>query len=170
MRFVEIPYDSPEYRMECELRQTVLRTPLGRSLCDDDLTAERHQRHFGLFLADGTLAACVIAAAISADEVKIRQMAVRTDLQGHGHGRSLMSQLQEILGANGVRHLSLHARSNVAGFYESLGFIKSGNEFTEIGIPHVKMVKSLRADKTESAGECQKGKPPLDSGNPPPLA
>lgn len=143
MRFAEIPYDSPEYRMECDLRHVVLRLPLGMDLYDEDLTAERHQRHFGLFLTDGTLGACAIAVSISADETKIRQMAVRTELQGLGCGRFLMTRLQEILASDGVRHLSLHARSNVAGFYKSLGFTQSGDEFIEVGIPHVKMVKAI---------------------------
>lgn len=143
MHFAEISYDSPEYRMECELRNAVLRVPLGMNLQDEDLTAERHQRHFGLFLTDGSIAACAIAVSISADETKIRQMAVRADLQGRGHGRFLMTRLQEALAAEGVSHLSLHARSHVAGFYESLGFLRTGDEFTEVGIPHVKMVKSV---------------------------
>ena len=145
MHFAEISYDSPEYRMECELRHAVLRVPLGMNLYDEDLTTEREQRHFGLFLTDGSLAACAIAAAISTDETKIRQMAVRADLQGQGCGRTLMSRLEEILTADGVRLLSLHARAHVAGFYESLGFIRSGDEFTEVGIPHVAMVKSVPA-------------------------
>ena len=150
MHFTEIAYGSPEYRMECELRHSVLRAPLGMDLSHEDLTAERDQRHFGLFLTESTLAACVIAAAISDEETKIRQMAVRSDLQGHGHGRSLMTRVQDLLAAGGTRLLSLHARSHVAGFYESLGFTRTGDEFTEIGIPHVKMVKSvpIKNDKT----------------------
>ena len=143
MKFAEIPYDSAEYRLACDLRHAVLRVPLGMDLYEEDLTAERHQRHFGLFLTDETLAACAIAVSISADETKIRQMAVRTELQGRGYGRFLMTRLQEILAGDGVRHLSLHSRSHVAGFYESLGFTQSGDEFTEVGIPHVKMVKSM---------------------------
>lgn len=143
MRFAEISYDSPEYRMECELRQSVLRAPLGLDLYVEDLTPERHQQHFGLFLADGNLAACVIATAIFKAEVKIRQMAVRPDLQGQGLGKFLLTQLQQTLTANGVRHLSLHARSNVAGFYQTLGFTQTGDEFTEVGIPHVKMQKFI---------------------------
>lgn len=145
MRFAEISYDSPEYRMECELRNAVLRVPLGMNLHDEDLTAERKQRHFGLFLTDGALAACAIAVSLSADETKIRQMAVRADLQGQGHGRFLMTRLEETLAGNGISQLSLHARSHVAGFYESLGFTRTGDEFTEVGIPHVKMVKSIPA-------------------------
>ncbi len=145
MHFAEITYDSPEYRLECALRHAVLRVPLGMNLQDEDLTIERHQRHFGVFLTDGALAACAIAVVVSKDETKIRQMAVRADLQGHGYGRFLMTRLQETLAKDGVRHLTLHARSHVAGFYEALGFTRNGDEFTEVGIPHVKMMKDTRA-------------------------
>lgn len=145
MHFVEIAYDSPEYRMECELRNAVLRVPLGMNLQDEDLTAERSQRHFGIFLTDGSLAACAIAMSISADETKIRQMAVREEFQGQGCGRLLMTRLEESLATDGVSHLSLHARLHVAGFYESLGFTRTGGEFIEVEIPHVKMEKFLQA-------------------------
>ncbi|MES2924919.1 MAG: GNAT family N-acetyltransferase [Verrucomicrobiota bacterium] len=147
MRFTEIQYGSPEYRMECELRHAVLRVPLGMNLYDEDLSAESHQRHFGLFLTDETLAACAIAATFSSDEMKIRQMAVRPDFQGLGYGRMLMTMLQDRLAESGIRRLSCHARTHVAGFYESLGFQKSGDEFTEVGIPHVKMERFLERAK-----------------------
>lgn len=143
MRFTEIQHGSPEYQMECELRQAILRVPLGLSLDDEDLGGESRQRHFGLFLTDESLAACAIAVAISRDEMKIRQVAVRTDFQGLGYGRMLMTMLENQLAQSGIRHLSCHARINVVGFYESLGFEKSGGEFSEVGIPHVKMEKSL---------------------------
>ena len=129
--------------MECELRHGVLRAPLGMNLYDEDLSAETHQSHFGLFLPCGTLAACAIAVAVSPDEMKIRQMAVRTDCQGQGYGRTLLTELQHHLAKSGTRGISLHARSNAVGFYEALGFAKSGPEFTEIGIPHVKMARSM---------------------------
>jgi predicted GNAT family N-acyltransferase len=145
MHFAEISYNSPEYRMECELRNVVLRVPLGMNLQDEDLTTECSQRHFGLFLADGVLVACAIAVPIPADEAKIRQMAVREEHQGQGYGRFLLTRLQEALVADNVSHLSLHARLHVAGFYESLGFTRTGDEFIEVGIPHVKMEKFLQA-------------------------
>jgi predicted GNAT family N-acyltransferase len=129
--------------MEYELRQSILRAPLGMDLSRENLRAERDQPHFGIFLCGEILVACVIAATLSEDEIKIRQMAVRSDLQGQGYGRALMIHVQDRLAAGGTRILSLHARSHVAGFYESLGFTRTGDEFTEIGIPHVKMVKSV---------------------------
>ena len=144
MGFAPIQYDSAEYRLECALRQEVLRVPLGLSLFDEDLSAESAQQHFGWFIDDGTLAACAISVILSPVEAKIRQMAVRVDCQGAGYGRMLMTSLERHLGKTGVRHLSLHARLAVAGFYESLGFVKTRGPFIEVGIPHVKMVKEFR--------------------------
>ena len=143
MRFAEIQHGSPEYRMECELRHEVLRVPLGMNLYDEDLCAETQQSHFGLFLPGGTLVACAIAAPVSPGEMKIRQMAVRADSQGQGYGRMLLVELQHHLAKSGIREISLHARSSAVAFYEALGFAKSGPEFTEVGIPHLKMTKSL---------------------------
>jgi hypothetical protein len=40
--------------------------------------------------------------------------------------------------------VSLHARKIVAGFYSRLGYTTIGGEFTEVGIPHLKMEKQLQ--------------------------
>ena len=76
MTFREIHFGSDEYRLECALRDVVLRMPLGLSLRDEDLAREKDQWHYGLFEPDAELVACVIAAPISSTEVSIRQMAV----------------------------------------------------------------------------------------------
>jgi predicted GNAT family N-acyltransferase len=39
----------------------------------------------------------------------------------------------------------LHARLTAIGFYEKSGYVVSGGEFLEVGIPHVKMVKRIAA-------------------------
>ena len=140
MTFIEIHYGSPEYRMECTLRDEVLRIPLGMRLADDDLSSELHQRHFGLLSSDSSLVACAIVVAISSQESKIRQMAVRPDFQGKGYGRILMVHLMQRIAGTGRHQFYLHARAHVSGFYESLGFTPSGPHFDEIGIPHVKMI------------------------------
>ena len=134
--------DSPAYRQECDLRQRVLRAPLGLDLFGEDLTAERSQFHHGLF--DGEkLVACAIAVPLSPQEIKIRQMAVDPAYQGRGFGRQLLEGIEAIWAAKAIRHLSLHARLSAEGFYAKLGFSRAGPEFTEIGLPHVKMVKHL---------------------------
>jgi len=144
MRFQKITFGSDDYRNECELRHEVLRAPLGLSLYDEDLSREQQQMHFGLFEQNNHLVACVIAVAISSTEAKIRQMAVDREHQGKGHGRNIINSLEEHLAQQGYRHLSMHARVTAIGFYEKLGYARAGDEFKEVGIPHVQMEKAIQ--------------------------
>jgi len=142
MTLLEIPYGSEFYQAECNLRHEVLRVPIGLSLHDEDLSSEREQHHFGLF--DGEeLVACVIAVVLSPTEAKIRQMAVRPEHQGKGCGRRVIEGLERHLIEGGVNHFSMHARMSAAGFYGKLGYSKIGEEFSEVGLPHVKMEKRV---------------------------
>lgn len=142
MNFLKIEYGSENYHRECELRDEVLRAPLGLSLWDEDLGGEVDQHHFGL-LDGNALVACVIAVARSPDEAKIRQMAVGPAYQGQGCGRRIMLELERHLGEMGFGWFSLHARMTAVGFYEKLGYSRRGAEFTEVGLPHVRMEKRV---------------------------
>ena len=76
MTVQEITFASEDYRLACELRQAVLRAPLGMNLYDEDLSQEREQLHFGIFDESRCLLACVVAVPVSGTEAKLRQMAV----------------------------------------------------------------------------------------------
>ena len=143
MEFRTIQHGSEDYRRECELRQEVLRAPLGMNLYDEDLSAEKDQLHFGLFDSDGTLLACVIGHVLSPAKVKIRQMAVRTTHQKQGLGRAILHRAETSLAERGYVEFALHARMTALGFYEKLGYVAAGRPFTEVGLPHVLMVKRL---------------------------
>ncbi len=149
MTFREIVFGSDDFRRECELRNAALRVPLGLNLYDENLEPERQQLHFGLFDAAGELVACVIGAPLSPTEAKIRQMAVRGDLQGKGYGRRIMQGLEAQLAHRGFRHLAMHARMTTVGFYAKLGYATVGDEFLEVGIPHVSMEKHIRPSHHE---------------------
>ena len=138
----EIDFGSDQYRLACQLREAVLRRPLGLPLGDDDLRGEAEQLHFGLF-SDNELVACVIAVPLSVGAARIRQTAVVPRCQRQGLARTMMRELEAILSARGFTDLSLHARKSAVGFYEKLGYEAVGEEFTEITIPHRKMVKRL---------------------------
>ena len=142
MIFREIEFGSDDYRKECELRNKVLRIPLGRSLYDEDLSSESQQMHFGIFDERNNLVASVIAVNISSTQARIRQMAVDTEYQGKGYGRSLIRCVEDHLGQMGRVHFFMHARMSAVGFYEKLGYARVGQEFMEVGLPHVKMEKS----------------------------
>lgn len=142
MEFRRIQYDSPEYREELELRNRLLRLPLGLDVYNEDLPAERAQLHYGLF--DGEiLVGCAIAILKSGQHAKIRQMAVDNERQSKGLGRQLLTAVEEDLREKGVQSLELAARAEAVGFYEKLGYHTVGNEFVEVGIPHRQMEKSL---------------------------
>ena len=140
--FYEIPYGSAAYRAACELRQAVLRLPLGLSLYEEDLSIEVTQLHFGLFEAY-TLLACIIANPVSPTEVKLRQMAVSPNHQGRGYGRLLLKKLETELSERGYTTATLHARASAIDFYRKAGFQPFGSEFMEVGIPHRRMTKHL---------------------------
>lgn len=141
MIFREIKFASNDFSKECELRNSVLRLPLGLNLFDDDLSNENKQMHFGLFDEAGKLYACVVAVPTLPDEAKIRQMAVDSKHQGAGYGQYLMVSMEAYLAQLGFLHFQMHARVSAVGFYEKRGYTRVGEEFTEIGIPHVEMEK-----------------------------
>ena len=143
MKFREISFGTPEYRLECQLREEVLRRPLGLPLSDEDLAGEENQLHFGLFAPHGDLVACVVAVRLSPTEAKIRQMAVSSRHQRQGLGQRLMSELEKNLKARGFEKFVLSARTSAVGFYEKLGYTLAGKVFLDVTVPHVKMSKSV---------------------------
>jgi GNAT superfamily N-acetyltransferase len=142
MRFRQIDYGSSDYALECDLRDRILRSPLGLTLSAQDLAQEDQALHFGLF-AEARLIACVVAVTISPTTVKLRQMAVEPAYQGLGWGKVLLEQVEAVLRQRAVKRVVLHARKTAAGFYQRLGYQIEGPEFLEVTLPHYPMGKTL---------------------------
>jgi GNAT superfamily N-acetyltransferase len=70
-------------------------------------------------------------------------MAVPNNMQGKGIGRALMIFAENIARDLGYRKLCMHARKTAVGFYQKLGYSITGDEFTEVTIPHYIMEKTL---------------------------
>ena len=141
MVFKEIVFGTAEYRLECDLRHAVLREPLGLSFTAEELATEENQLHFGLFEPRDNLIACVVAVRLSPTAARIRQMAVSPGHQRRGVGTRLMKELEEHLRSRSFRNLVLHARASAVEFYEKLGYAVIGDEFIDVTIAHVRMVK-----------------------------
>ncbi len=142
VRISEIVYGSEEYRNECELRDRLLRKPLGLSVYDENLEREKAYRHFGAFDAD-RIVGCLIVVPLDDGLGQLKQMGIEAALQGQGIGRQLITDVESRLSEEGVRELWLHGRSTAVGFYEGLGYRVEGESFVEVGIPHFKMRKAL---------------------------
>jgi GNAT superfamily N-acetyltransferase len=132
----------PEYKAVLQLREDVLRKPLGMSLANEDLSMDAEDTIF-IALHDGQVIGCLMLHSISDTVMKFRQMAVSEVWQGKGIGRLLMTAAEQQIAAKGYTTIMLHARQIVCGFYEALGYDITSSAFTEVGIPHVIMKKVL---------------------------
>ena len=137
-----LDHGSEEYRQMVKLREDILRKPLGLSLSPDELENEKDNMLIGAFEDEDMLGCCMLVEE-TRDTVRLRQMAVLNDLQGKGIGRALMNFAENLARDRGYKKLSMHARKNVVGFYEKMGYKVQGDEFVEVTIPHYVMVKKL---------------------------
>lgn len=142
MELCVVDYESPFYPQVLDLRNRLLRLPLGLNLFDEDLDEDRDQ-YVIIALRDEQVVACVMIKIIDQETVKLRQMAVDEHLQRSGIGSMLIGYAENFCVLNDYFMVELHARKEVMEFYSKLGYTVVGNEFEEVGIPHLKMTKHL---------------------------
>lgn len=143
MEFVEIEFGSGMYKQELQLREQLLRQPLGLVLTAEDMMGEDTQLHYGI-VQDGELIACVLVKILNAQDARLRQMVVAPQMRKAGIGSRLLAEVETLLVQKGVARITLHARLAAMPFYRKAGYAPEGEPFTEIGIPHVRMVKDLQ--------------------------
>jgi GNAT superfamily N-acetyltransferase len=137
-----LDHGSPEYRQMVKLRDDILRKPLGLGFSPEELDKEKDNMLIAAFEDEDMLGCCMLVEE-SPSIVRLRQMAVLNDLQGKGIGRALMGFAENLARDRGYKVISMHARKNTIGFWEKMGYKVSGDEFTEITIPHYIMEKKL---------------------------
>ncbi len=141
MEFLEIEWCTPLYQEALDLRHRVLREPLGLRLTAEELDGEYADLHFGLRNGSENLVAVLSAKPLTSSAVKLRQMAVDPEKQGEGLGAKLLGEVESALEKKGYSQFQLNARETAIGFYEKAGYTAVGETFTEISLPHRKMVK-----------------------------
>lgn len=124
------------------LRNEILRKPLGLTLDQKELEKEKDDVLMGAFEDDRMLGCCLLTRQDN-HTMRLRQMAVPNSMQGKGIGRALMIFAENVARDLGYKVLCMHARKTAQGFYEKLGYKVSGEEFMEITIPHYIMEKAL---------------------------
>jgi len=137
-----IDYGSREYRQMVQLRNAILRKPLGLNFLPEELEVEKEEILIAAFEDEKILGCCMLIKE-DPSTVRLRQMAVLNNLQGKGIGRALMQFAENIARDQGFRKIMMHARKTATGFYEKLGYEVSGQEFEEVTLPHVVMEKRL---------------------------
>jgi N-acetylglutamate synthase-like GNAT family acetyltransferase len=138
-----IDITDPKYPQVYQLREEMLRKPIGLSLKDENLSADAQN---AIFIAEhnDAVIGCVMLYPIADEEkIKLRQMAVYDEWQGKGIGKILVDTAENYAKDKGYSAIILHARKVSEGFYKKLGYDTTSSEFTEVGIPHVVMEKDV---------------------------
>ena len=142
MPIKQIDHGSKEYKQMIKLRYDILRKPLQLSFDEDELEKEKKDILIGAF-EDEKMLGCCLLTQIDNESLRLRQMAVKNNLQGKGIGASMMRFAENVARDAGYKKLVMHARKTAIGFYEKFGYKVSGDEFMEISIPHYIMEKKL---------------------------
>lgn len=137
-----ISQNDARYAQVLDLRQRVLRAPLGLDLYRENLEEEKGQYVWAAF-EKGKVVGCAMVVPGSDGTAKLRQMAVDPSCQGKGVGARLLRAIADWAAHQGFAGIVLHARTTATGFYERMGYVVTGGQFEEVGIPHVRMVMGL---------------------------
>ena len=139
----EILFESPEYFDELELRNEVLRKPLGMNLFDQNLVVEKEYIRIAGFV-DGSLQGVLLLVPLENGVIQMKQMAVRESFRGHNLGRKIIQFAEDLIRSKGFSKIILNARKVALPFYLKAGYEIQGDEFQEVGIPHFKMEKIIK--------------------------
>jgi len=138
----EVAHGSPEYWAAVDLRDAILRKPLGLRFSAEELEAERTSHHVACYRGD-RLIGCLVLCPLESGDVRMKQVAVVPEMQGRGIGTALVNHAEAFARTVGYRRMVLHARETAVTFYERLGYSIVGDRFEEVTILHWKMEKRL---------------------------
>ena len=88
------------------------------------------------------LASCgneVVATGRMQPDGHIGRIAVLKAWRGRGIGSALVRCFMDMAKRKGLDHVYLNAQISAVGFYEKLGFCRTGDVFLDAGIEHIRM-------------------------------
>ncbi len=78
-----------------DLRNEILRKPLGLSFKKEELAREKEDILIGAFEEDKMLGCCLLTR-VDKNNVRLRQMAVQNNLQGKGIGATMLNYAENV--------------------------------------------------------------------------
>ena len=142
LRHRQITFGSADYRAAVDLREAVLRRPLGRGWEPGAFDGEELSFHLGCFVGV-ELVAVLVLRPVDGETLHLRQLAVDPDHQGQGIGRALLAFAERLAREHGYRRLVAQARESAVGFYRRLGWEVRGEPFVHLGLDHREVRKEL---------------------------
>ncbi|WP_430401688.1 GNAT family N-acetyltransferase [Fluviicola sp.] len=139
--FILIAYGSEGWKSAVQLREEILRKPLGSFFTAEELEEERKHLHIVGFLGDELIATAVLVP--EGDAMKMQRVVVKEGNQDSGIGSKMMSFCEKIANENKTQRIYCHARDTAVNFYLKNNYLAEGEYFPEDGIPHLMMYKSI---------------------------
>lgn len=139
--FKLVDHGSEAWKSAVQLREAVLRKPLGSYFTAEELEEEKN--HIQIV---GLLDTEIVATSVLVPEnqsMKMQRVVVKDELRSSGIGSEMMSFCEKISRENGKYSIFCHARDTAVNFYLNNNYRIEGEYFPEDGIPHVKMVKQI---------------------------
>ncbi|MBI2797799.1 GNAT family N-acetyltransferase [Candidatus Saccharibacteria bacterium] len=124
-----------------DVRRTVFHDEQGISEEDDFDGLDIQADHFIAF--DGDKPVGTARVRYIDGKAKVERVAVLKPSRGKGVGEEMMRDILDFIAKNGINEVYLDSQTSASRLYEKVGFVKEGEEFEEVGIPHVKMVAKL---------------------------
>ncbi len=138
-----IRFGTPAFDEALALRNDILRVPLGMVFDVKDIQIEYRDFHFGVYNEGFDLVACLTMRPLADGHIKMRQVAVRADLQRTGLGSHLVRFSETWAQRQDFNKIILHARDEAVAFYKRMNYNTVGKAFLEVGIQHYFMEKKL---------------------------
>ena len=142
MPLKQITHGSSDYKKMVDLRARMLRTPLGLTFTKTELDNEKDDLLIAAFDEDKMLGCCILTKE-DEQTLRLRQMAVKNNLQGKGIGAAIILFGENLARDKGYKKITMHARNTAIGFYEKFGYKVTGEEFVEVKLLHHSMQKVL---------------------------
>lgn len=127
MEVIRVPYGSALYHESVELREALLRRPLGMTFSEYDLRTEPDDLMLGIVL-DGVLVGSGVYIR-QGDTLNLHFLAVKPDLQKGGVGTKILLEGERIARAEGYRRIRLDSRMDVISFYLKNGYVHDGEAY-----------------------------------------
>jgi predicted GNAT family N-acyltransferase len=143
MALKQIDHGTNEYLQMVNLRENVLRRPLGLTFSHDELANEKDEILIAC-MDDGEMLGCCMLVKVDNETVRLRQMAVASNLHGKGIGASIINFAENLARDKGFKTMTMHARDSAIGFYGKFGYAIKGKQFIEVNVPHHVMEKALK--------------------------
>jgi predicted GNAT family N-acyltransferase len=143
MTILDIQFATPEYDETVQLRDRILRRPLGLEFSEAQLAEEFADFHLAAYTDDWVLRGCLVLTPTDDKTLKMRQVAVDERVQKQGVGQQLVVASESFARLRGFENMVLNARETAVPFYKKLNYDIVGERFEEVGIPHFKMMKKL---------------------------